>query len=188
MLTLNSAQVVGQYSLCDVSFVRLHSINNLHGLYWKQSKDFAPTADGRVANNAHVVDSIFANGGPSSYGMLQALGPAGSCEGNRLQPTCLKSEHVSVSVELPSVEMPPCCMAVTFVMRNTTFIGGPVGCGAICAGQHCGLASHNGGVHGSLCNVQYLLEQVDFEQVERGSASLIAFGASGGNPSSAGGF
>jgi hypothetical protein len=43
----------GQYSAGDVQWKGLHSINNLHGLYWKQTKPFA---DGRVG---HVVDCTF---------------------------------------------------------------------------------------------------------------------------------
>ena len=135
---------VGQYHLGDIRFDRLASINNLHGMYWKTSKDLAERAA------AHVSDSIFANGGSDSvrFGQLQFFGPAGP---------------------------------FTFVLRNVTFLGGPVGLAALAAGQHCGLAAHNGGVPGSLCNVQYLLQSVDFSRLDP-IARRVAFGASGGNP------
>eukprot|EP00443_Scrippsiella_acuminata_P042009 CAMPEP_0115286310 /NCGR_PEP_ID=MMETSP0270-20121206/61878_1 /TAXON_ID=71861 /ORGANISM="Scrippsiella trochoidea, Strain CCMP3099" /LENGTH=1525 /DNA_ID=CAMNT_0002703355 /DNA_START=436 /DNA_END=5010 /DNA_ORIENTATION=+ len=45
----------------------------------------------------------------------------------------------------------------TFRFTNMTFAGGPVGEAALCAGQHCG----RGGAGGP-CNVQYLLEDVDW--------------------------
>merc|ERR550534_2703644 len=48
-----------------------------------------------------------------------------------------------------------------FGIKNTVFAGGPAGCGALCAGQHCGL-----GVADGPCNSQYLLEKVDFSEVQ----------------------
>ena len=37
-----------------MQFLRYHAINNLHGLYWKQTKNFADPAV-----TAHVKDSTF---------------------------------------------------------------------------------------------------------------------------------
>merc|ERR1712093_665447 len=59
----------------------------------------------------------------------------------------------------------------TFKMLNVSFIGGPSHGGALQAGQHCGL-----GGAGGPCNVQYLLEQVDFSGMQQG-AQRIQFGA-----------
>eukprot|EP00913_Durusdinium_trenchii_P018642 g17517.t3 len=60
----------------------------------------------------------------------------------------------------------------TFRITNTTFGGGHLGCGAICAGQHCGL-----GGAGGPCNVQYLLSGVDFSKVHPGDKKIV-FGIS----------
>lgn len=49
----------------------------------------------------------------------------------------------------------------TFRITNTSFAGGSLGCGAICAAQHCGL-----GGAGGPCNVQYLLRNVDFSKAQ----------------------
>jgi hypothetical protein len=70
----------------------------------------------------------------------------------------------------------------TFKLTNTSFHGGNMGCGAVCAGQHCGLSDHNYGLHGSLCNVEYMLEGVDFSDMSSATDQRVAFGASGGNP------
>lgn len=48
----------------------------------------------------------------------------------------------------------------TFKFTNITFVGGPVGDAALCAGQHCGL-----GGAGGPCNVQYLLDGVDWSRL-----------------------
>merc|ERR1719203_1504966 len=37
--------LVGQYDLGDVQYLRYHSINNLHGMYWKLTKNFATARD-----------------------------------------------------------------------------------------------------------------------------------------------
>ena len=142
---------VGQYKLGDIQYLRYTSVNNLHHMYWKESKNFADGA------SAHLKDAVFASGGPSAngaaYGDLQLLGPAGP---------------------------------FTFLLDNVSFVGsvGAASCGALCAGQHCGLASHNGGVHGSLCNVQYELRSLDWSQISSYAAgkARVAFGVSGGNP------
>eukprot|EP00930_Biecheleria_cincta_P056436 TRINITY_DN42567_c0_g1_i1.p1 TRINITY_DN42567_c0_g1~~TRINITY_DN42567_c0_g1_i1.p1 ORF type:complete len:863 (-),score=115.76 TRINITY_DN42567_c0_g1_i1:230-2818(-) len=61
----------------------------------------------------------------------------------------------------------------TFRMTNVTFLGGGVapGCGMICAGQACGL---NAG--GGPCTAQYLLENVDFSQVDLANGRKIKIG------------
>jgi len=64
----------------------------------------------------------------------------------------------------------------TFGILNTKFLGGRVGCGAICAGQHCGL-----GGSGGPCDVQYLLEGVDFSGLGDG-ARRIQFGVNAADP------
>jgi len=58
----------------------------------------------------------------------------------------------------------------TFLLTNTTFVGGPVGCAAVCAGQHCGL-----GGAGGPCDVQYLLQAVNFSGLDPGT-KRIKFG------------
>ncbi|CAE7249476.1 Cemip2 [Symbiodinium sp. CCMP2592] len=60
----------------------------------------------------------------------------------------------------------------TFRITNTTFAGGGLGCGAICAAQHCGL-----GGAGGPCNVQYLLTAVNLTKVHAGDKK-IGFGIS----------
>lgn len=65
---------VGQYTLGDVQFLRFVSINNLHVMYWKQSKNFA---DGR---SSHVKDSLFAKVDMEGWSFGQGpkfLGPSG---------------------------------------------------------------------------------------------------------------
>jgi len=56
----------------------------------------------------------------------------------------------------------------TFRITNTSLAGGSLGCGAICAGQHCGL-----GGAGGPCNVQYLLKDVDFSKVHSGNRKIV---------------
>jgi len=68
----------------------------------------------------------------------------------------------------------------TFLLTNTTFLGGPVGCGAVCAGQHCG----RGGAGGP-CNVQYLLQNVNFTGMDDGT-KRIKFGINSLGPGAAG--
>eukprot|EP00933_Yihiella_yeosuensis_P025705 TRINITY_DN19943_c0_g1_i1.p1 TRINITY_DN19943_c0_g1~~TRINITY_DN19943_c0_g1_i1.p1 ORF type:complete len:922 (-),score=111.75 TRINITY_DN19943_c0_g1_i1:29-2410(-) len=59
----------------------------------------------------------------------------------------------------------------TFRLKNVNFVGGPTGAsGALCAGQHCGLTGAGGP-----CNVQYLMESVNFSGLKAGS-KRIAFG------------
>mmetsp|Transcript_117680 Transcript_117680/g.377616 ORF Transcript_117680/g.377616 Transcript_117680/m.377616 type:complete len:988 (+) Transcript_117680:2-2965(+) len=58
----------------------------------------------------------------------------------------------------------------TFKFTNNSFLGGPVGTAALCAGQHCGL-----GGAGGPCNVQYLLEGVNWSGLMR-SQKRIQFG------------
>lgn len=55
----------------------------------------------------------------------------------------------------------------TFLLSNITFLGGPVGCGAVCAGQHCGRAGAGGP-----CDVQYLLEKVNFTGLDPGTKHI----------------
>ncbi|KAJ1615610.1 hypothetical protein T492DRAFT_897359, partial [Pavlovales sp. CCMP2436] len=70
----------------------------------------------------------------------------------------------------------------TFFLDNTTFAGGHVGDGVICAGQHCGLDQTAQGTQ-SMCNVQYVLRGVKFEGIYgEQQARHIRFGISGGNP------
>mmetsp|Transcript_33320 Transcript_33320/g.59824 ORF Transcript_33320/g.59824 Transcript_33320/m.59824 type:complete len:643 (-) Transcript_33320:417-2345(-) len=121
---------VGQYSMGDIAFVNLVSVNNAHAMYWKESKNFAD----KTAR--HVRDSIFVNDPLDLYGQLQFLGPAGP---------------------------------FTF-STDVSFVGGPVGCGALCADQHCGLLGAGGP-----CTVQYLLDSVDFSLVQK-DVRRIAFG------------
>ena len=65
----------------------------------------------------------------------------------------------------------------TFCFRNTTFAGSGqhFNTGAIVAPQHCGL----GNSQDSTCLVHFLLDNVDFSQVQ---GKYVSFGASGGNP------
>jgi parallel beta-helix repeat protein len=44
----------GQYELGDVQYLRWNSLNNLHGMYWKHTKNFYGKP-----NHAHIKDSIF---------------------------------------------------------------------------------------------------------------------------------
>jgi len=64
----------------------------------------------------------------------------------------------------------------TFTITNTTFAGSPVGCGAICAGQHCGRVGAGGP-----CNAQYLLEKVDLSGVGKGGRR-VKFGINSFDP------
>jgi len=66
--------------------------------------------------------------------------------------------------------------AFTFRLRNVTFAGDPGGMGAVSAGQHCMQGSAGGP-----CNVQYLLEEVDFSAVPAGRRHLN-FGANAKPP------
>mmetsp|Transcript_35303 Transcript_35303/g.94015 ORF Transcript_35303/g.94015 Transcript_35303/m.94015 type:complete len:1048 (-) Transcript_35303:226-3369(-) len=85
---------VGAYSLGDVQYRNLVSVNNAHPLYWKTSKNFA---DGRLH---HIVDSVFLNdpsdgvygqltllsaGGPFTFGMKNVTLAGGPTGGGALQ-------------------------------------------------------------------------------------------------------
>jgi hypothetical protein len=70
----------------------------------------------------------------------------------------------------------------TFIMDGVQYLGGPVGCGCMCLGQHCGLAFHFHGVHSSLCNAQYLLRNVTYDLTDPEQSRITQFGVSGGNP------
>ena len=138
---------VGGYFFGDISWVRYTSVNNVHALYWKISKNFANPAD------YHVKDSIIVNDPNDHIGQLYMLLPGGNFQ---------------------------------FKMKNVTFAGGPsvYGAGVLNAPQHCGLPEYNNGIHGAKCNVQIVLEDVDFTGVittidER---VLTKFGSNGGNP------
>ena len=61
---------VGQYTLGDVQYLRFHSINNLHGMYWKQTKNFV---DGC---SAHFKDCTF-EAFPGSHNNGFIYGPGG---------------------------------------------------------------------------------------------------------------
>ena len=63
---------VGGYFFGDISFVRYKSVNNVHGLYWKFSKNFADD------ESIHVQDSIFVNDPDDQIGMLRLYLPGGS--------------------------------------------------------------------------------------------------------------
>lgn len=74
-----------------------------------------------------------------------------------------------------------------FRMKNVTFIGGPFlpGGGVINSPQHCGLVDHNNGIPGAQCNVEILMEDVNFDKVLddwEGNRKYVFYGASGGNP------
>jgi len=70
----------------------------------------------------------------------------------------------------------------TFIMDGVQYLGGPVGCGCMCAGQHCGLSFHFHGVHSSTCQAQYLLRNVTYELSDPTGSRITQFGVSGGNP------
>lgn len=72
---------VGQYELGDVQFKNHHSINNMHGLYWKHTKNFAHSP-----TEPHILDSKFewitnnelsTVGGPVGSGTIGIAGPGG---------------------------------------------------------------------------------------------------------------
>ena len=67
----------------------------------------------------------------------------------------------------------------TFVAENVRMLGGQSG---FHSGQHCGLASHNGGRHGALCAAQYVYKNVSFAGVTNAVKRYFYYGASGGNP------
>eukprot|EP00937_MAST-01D_sp_MAST-1D-sp2_P000340 g340.t1 len=158
---------MGQYTLGDIQFLRYTSVNNNHAMYWKEGKDFALT------NNGDPHTPAVAHIKDSRF-VHDNTNP--------------KQAYSWLNVLAPSGPF-------QFVLENVSYFGGPVGV-ALAAGQHCGLAGHNGGQHGSLCNVMYLLRRVSFEGLDgysaarsalgfRGAAStarLVQFGASGGNP------
>lgn len=128
---------VGQYAMGDIRFDNYTSVNNLHGMYWKTSKNFA---DGSLY---HIENSRFLNDPADHFGQLQLLGPGGP---------------------------------FTFGIANTRFAGGSVGCGALCAGQHCGSAGAGGP-----CDTQVLLHNVDFSGVHEGQRR-IKFGVNAYDP------
>lgn len=75
----------------------------------------------------------------------------------------------------------------SFRMKNVTFAGGPFlpGGGVLNTPQHCGPGEYNHGTPGAKCNVEVLLEEVDFSGVlpdHEGKKVLTFFGASEGNP------
>jgi len=123
----------GQYGLGDVQFLRWHSINNLHGLYWKDTKQHAA-----AGIRAHVLDSLFEwigpnDSGPSGRAVWEVLGSPGSGVAHIAGPGGLGA----------------------FVIENTRFHG-PMA-DQIAAGQHCGLSGT-----GALCTPEYTLSGVQF--------------------------
>jgi len=62
--------LVGQYDLGDIQWLRFNSINNNHGMYWKSTKNFA---DGCTV---HVKDSVFRTY-DGMWGVGLFLGPGG---------------------------------------------------------------------------------------------------------------
>ena len=151
-------EFVGGYAMGDISFRRLKSIDNANMLYWKESKNFA---DGV---SYHVEDSFFAHKPgifsinssksdfPGEYGMLHALAPG--------------RHH-------------------TFRIKDTVFAGSGQhpNRGALEAPQHCGVERPDHerlkNPNDSTCHVHFLLENVDFTQVQ---GNMVSFGAHGGNP------
>ena len=141
----------GQYGLGDVQFLRWHSINNLHGLYWKDTKQHAA-----AGIRAHVLDSLFEwigpnDSGPSGRAVWEVLGSPGSGVAHIAGPGGLGA----------------------FVIENTRFHG-PMA-DQIAAGQHCGLSGT-----GALCTPEYTLSGVQFTDTGGGSR-LLRFGISDGN-------
>ena len=141
----------GQYGLGDVQFLRWHSINNLHGLYWKDTKQHAT---GGI--RAHVLDSLFEwigpnDSGPSGRAVWEVLGSPGSGVAHIAGPGGLGA----------------------FVIENTRFHG-PMA-DQIAAGQHCGLSGT-----GALCTPEYTLSKVQFTGTGGGSR-MLRFGISDGN-------
>ena len=64
---------VGQYAVGDISYKRMFSVNNAHGMYWKRSKNFA---DGV---SYHIEDSVFLNDPDDHvYGILHSFLPGGA--------------------------------------------------------------------------------------------------------------
>ena len=106
----------GQYALGDVQFLRWHAINNLHGIYWKETKAMAST--GIVA---HIKDSVFE--WISSWDDSEIRGILGSPE-----------------VGVAAIAGPGGLGA--FIIENTAFKG-HLG-DAIAANQHCGLTGTGG--------------------------------------------
>jgi len=62
---------VGQYKMGDVQYVNYTSVNNMHHMYWKASKNFA---DGRMW---HILDSKVLNDPKDPIGKMEFLGPSG---------------------------------------------------------------------------------------------------------------
>jgi len=63
---------VGQYYVGDISYKGLISVNNVHGMYWKRSKNFADEV------SYHIQDSVFLND-PNDhvFGIFHSFLPGG---------------------------------------------------------------------------------------------------------------
>ena len=107
----------GQYALGDVQFLRWHSINNLHGIYWKETKAMA---DSKIV--AHIKDSVFEwiSSWDADSEIRQILGSPDSGVAAIAGPGGLGA----------------------FIIENTSFRG-HLG-DAIAANQHCGLTGTGG--------------------------------------------
>jgi hypothetical protein len=146
---------VGQYELGDVQYRRQFSVNNHHGMYWKQTKNFheKPT-------HAHIIDSTFMwayddelrdIGGVAYEGLVAIAGPGG-VGAFRIENT-------------------------KFVGRFQQAIAANQHCGQ-CTDHGVGNCRSNG--TGALCTPEYNLVNVKFDNP--GNGKKIRFGFSEGRP------
>ena len=121
-----------------MQYLRYHAINNLHGLYWKQTKNFADPAV-----TAHVKDSVFewTLGRAERLGEIMGIPPGHVGVGHILAPGGLG----------------------TFLLENTVFKGDMFA--AIAGNHHCGV---NFGGTGGICTPTFLLKNVDFSEMAPG--------------------
>jgi hypothetical protein len=156
---------VGQYGLSDVQYLRYHSINNMHGLYWKSTKKFA-TAEDIGLDTWHTGSSIMSAASPL---------PVAHVKDSTFE---FISDHDIVKIMkspyngIASILGPGGLGA--FIVEKTRFIG-RVGAGHVSSNQHCDV-----GGTGALCTPEYQLVDVDFSE-SAPNTKWIQFGISSGD-------
>jgi len=175
---------VGHYSLGDVSFVGLKSINNGHHLYWKRSKAFAVVASPPLGERYDPFAAAEAAGRSTEgwWRVVDAQSPTayGGSDGgaNWQNPAHVEDAvfwHDAAlaigGVGAGELQVFGPAGPFTFLLRNATFAGDGVGAsGVLAAGQHCGLAPYNFGVPGSVWCVFFF-----FSSPGLGTKSLLLF-------------
>jgi len=166
--------LVGQYDLGDIQYLRYHSVNNLHGMYWKATKNFARRGDW----------------GSETWDI--------GIQGQQLEP-----QHLISAEALPWSHMKNCKFQwlsfwdypdVARIMGTAAsgvgHLYGPGGHGtfileggmmtgmmgaAVGSNQHCDLAGTGG-----LCAPTFEVNNVDFSKLHA-NTPLVFFGVSGGD-------